>query len=171
MRMLWVALLLLASPFCLAQERPVRVGVVDMLRLIDNAPQMAAAKARLTREFAERDEQLKAQQERLRQLELSQRTRAGPPGSEEFERLAREIDVLRRSVERTRDRLRDELATRNREENDRVWQQINDAVAQYARDNDIDLVLPTPVLHVSARVDITDRVLDTLRQQARDAQQ
>jgi Skp family chaperone for outer membrane proteins len=39
-------------------------------------------------------------------------------------------------------------------------------VTQYARANDIDLVVPTPVLYASARIDITDRVLDLLRQQA-----
>jgi outer membrane protein len=99
---------------------------------------------------------------------MEQRLRGAAPSLPDIDAaaLGREIETLRRSIGRTQDRLRDDLAARNREERDRVWDQLNDAVAQYARANDIDLVLPSPVLYASARVDITDRVLDLLRQQA-----
>jgi outer membrane protein len=157
--------LLLAAPLS-AQERPARVAMVDMQRLLDSAPQMQQARARLTAEFAERDAALREQRDRLAQME--QRLRGAAPSLPDIDAaaLGREIETLRRSIGRTQDRLRDDLAARNREERDRVWDQLNDAVAQYARANDIDLVLPSPVLYASARVDITDRVLDLLRQQA-----
>ncbi|MCK7592624.1 OmpH family outer membrane protein [Pseudomarimonas salicorniae] len=151
-----------------AQERAQKIALVDMQRLLDEAPQMAAAKTRLTREFADRNADLVQQRSQLEQMQRRLREQGASMPQADAEQLARDIDVLRRALERAQDRLRDELAARNREERDRVWLQLNDTVAQYARDAGIDLVLPTPVLYASARVDITDRILDRLRQQARE---
>ena len=162
-------LLLLLCSLAVAQEPAPRIALVDMQRLLDEAPQMAAAKTRLTREFADRNADLERQRSQLEQMERRLREQGTAMPQDEGERLAGEIDVLRAALERARDRLRDQLATRNREERDRVWLQLNDAIAQYARDTGIDLVLPTPVLYASARVDITDRILDRLRRQAREA--
>ena len=162
------AMLVLLVP-CLslvAQERPARVALVDMQRLLDSAPQMQQARARLTAEFTERDAELGEQRRRLAQMEQRLREQSLQLPDADAAALSREADTLRRSIERTQNRLRDDLAARNRAERDRVWDQLNDAVAQYARANDIDLVVPTPVLYASARIDITDRVLDLLRQQA-----
>lgn len=147
----------------IAQDSAPRIGLVDMQRLLDEAPQMTEAKTRLTREFADRNAELQRQRSQLEQMELRLREQGPSMPQQQAEQLAREVDVLRRALERTQDRLRDELATRNREERDRVWLLLNEAVAQYARDSGIDLVLPSPVLYASARVDITDRVLDLLR--------
>ena len=46
----------------------------------------------------------------------------------------------------------------------RVWQQINDSVIEYARAQGFDLIVPSPVVYASTRIDITDAVLDKLRQ-------
>lgn len=161
-----VLVLLLSCLPLAAQERPARVALVDMQRLLDSAPQMQQARARLTAEFAERDAELGEQRRRLAQMEQRLREQSLQLPEADAAALSREADTLRRSIERTQNRLRDDLAARNRAERDRVWDQLNDAVAQYARANDIDLVVPTPVLYASARIDITDRVLDLLRQQA-----
>ena len=77
--------------------------------------------------------------------------------------LQRQADALRRSVERTRQRLREELRTRSEQEIDRTWPLINDAVADYAREQGYDLVVHSPVVYVSGRIDITDAVLERMR--------
>lgn len=159
--------LLLVVGLCMAQTP--RVAIVDMQRLLDEAPQMVAARERLTREFAPRDAELARQREQLRQMEGRLREQGGQMPAEAARRLAEEVEVLRRALERAEERLREELAARNREERDRVWGQLGEAVSRYARDNGIDLVLPTPVLYASARIDITDRVLDLLRRDAAEA--
>lgn len=162
-------LLVLLSSSLAAQDPATRIALVDMQRLLDEAPQMAAAKDRLTREFADRNAELQRQRGQLEQMERRLREQGNAMPGPDAEALGREVETLRRALQRARDRLRDELASRNREERDRVWLQLNDAVAQYARDAGIDLVLPSPVLYASARVDITDRVLDRLRRQVAEA--
>jgi len=55
------------------------------------------------------------------------------------------------------------------QETDNAWPLIEEAVADYAREQGFDLVLPGPVLYASGRIDITDRVLDRLRQSTQSA--
>ena len=148
-------------PAALAQPAPTRVGYVDMQRLLDNAPQVLAANARLKREFDTRDAELTADQARLAELDA----RLASGGAENVEALQRQADALRRSVERTRQRLREELRTRSDEEVDKTWPLINDAVADYAREQGYDLIVPSPVVYVSGRIDITNDVIERMQRE------
>lgn len=142
-----------------AQPAPTRVGYVDMKRLLDNSPQVLAANARLKQEFDARDAELKRDEARL--AELDGRIASG--GANAPDALQRQADALRRSVERTRQRLRDDLRTRSQEEVDRAWPLINDAIAEHAREQGYDLIVPSPQVYVSGRIDITDDVLERMR--------
>ncbi len=160
----WLRLLallpLLAITASTAQE-VARLAYVDMARLIDSAPQIVAGRARLAREFSEADARLRDDQRRLEALEA--RVAAGDETPEALDALTVEAMALRRSIERSRQRLSDELAARVQQETDRAWPQIEEAVSAYAREQGYDIVLQGPVLYASGRIDITDRVLERLR--------
>ena len=53
------------------------------------------------------------------------------------------------------------------QELDRSWREINDAVVEFAREQGFDLIVPSPVVYASTRVDITDQVLERLKKQYR----
>jgi outer membrane protein len=140
-----------------------RVAYVDTQRLLDNAPQILAARTRLQQEFDRRDSELKAEQARLAALDQRAQAEAATLAEPDLTALKRQADALRRSIERTQQRLREELNTRSDEEVDRVWPLISEVVAEYAREAGYDLVLQSPVVYASGRVDITERVLDRLK--------
>ena len=142
-----------------------RIAYVDMKRLLDNAPQLQAGREALAREFAQRDAELKAQESRLAGLEERQRREAALLPKAEADARQAEIDTLRRSIERTRSRMRDELSTRGQEEVRRRWDEIHDVVVAFARDGGYDLVVESPVIYASATIDITDEVLERLRRE------
>lgn len=142
---------------------PARIGYVDMKRLLDNAPQVVAGRNKLEREFSARDAALKADEQRLADLRHKQATLA----QAEADALQREIDALDRSIKRNRDAMRAELKTRSDQELDRSWREINDAVVAFAREQGYDLIVPSPVVFASPRVDITDRIIERLRREAR----
>jgi outer membrane protein len=144
---------------------PARIGYVDMKRLLDAAPQVVAGRHTLEREFAARDEALKADEKRAADLRARQASGAVAPGTPEADALQRELDALDRSIRRNRDALRAELKTRSDQELDRSWREINDTVVEFAREQGYDLIVPSPVIYASPRVDITDRILDRLRRQ------
>jgi outer membrane protein len=155
-------LLLLASVVALAQGAP-KIAYVDMKRLLDNAPQVAAARKTLETEFRARDQQL--QRETLRLAELREREKKDSALMPQSALLAlrREIENLDKTIIRTRTQLRDELKKRQDQELTAQWPLIHKAVGDYARKHGYDLVVHAPVLYASAQIDITDRILLELK--------
>lgn len=167
-RVLALALAALVLP-AMAQDAG-RIGYVDMKRLIDNSPQMLAARARLRLEFDARDAALKGDIAKLASLDARIQTEAASLPAVDLTALQREADTLRRSIERTKQRLQQELAARADEEIERTWPLIDEAVAEYAREAGLDLVVQSPQVFVSGRIDITERVLERLKRDQTQAQ-
>lgn len=165
--------LVLALGAAQAQERaaPSRIAYVDMKRLIDESPQVRGARARLQREFDAAIALLRGDEARLDELERRLAEASSSGDADTATRLRTQLDPLKRSVERTRERLRSDLDSRSEQEVERAWPLINEAIADYARSNNLDLVLSSGALYVSGRVDITDRVLELLERESVDEAQ
>ncbi len=78
-------------------------------------------------------------------------------------RLDRELREIRRSVNRQKEDLRDELSFRRTEEVQKLEGQINQAVDEIAHNNGYDLILSSPVLYADPSLDITQLILDQLK--------
>lgn len=151
--------LMLAGP-ALGQA-DVRIGYVDMKRLLDNAPQVLAGRAELDVEFRPRNEALLDDEERL--VEMEQEL-ADSNGLSTEQALAREREIrnLRRSIDRRREDLADELNFRRNAEIKSLGEEIELAVQTVAQREGYDLVLSSPVAFASDRIDITGQVLEFL---------
>lgn len=158
------AVLILLAAAALAQSA--RIGYVDMKRLIDQAPQVVESRRKLESEFRQRDAALQTEQARLLELEARERRDAAILPKAAADSLRREIGALRKSIERTRKRLAEELKARQDEEFNRQWPRLEAAVIAHARENQLDLVVQAPVMYASAQIDITDAVLARLRREA-----
>jgi outer membrane protein len=156
--------LVISAPLC-AQSPAIRIGYVDMKRLLDNAPQVVAGRQKLEREFAPRDSALNADETRLATLRSRYERDQASMDRSEADTLRREIDALDRSIKRNRDNLRSELKIRSDQELDRSWREINNAVVEFAREQGIDLIVPSPVVYASPRIDVTDHVLERLKRE------
>lgn len=157
-----LSLLALLPALAFAQNAAPKLGYVDVKRLLDNAPQMAESRSKLEREFAARDVALKADETKL--ASLRQRQEVASPT--DVDAIKREVDALERNIKRTREDLRGELNSRAGAERDRVWQKINNSVIEYAREQGYDVILPSPVIYASSRIDITEQVLERLKREA-----
>ena len=160
------ALLALAISFAALAADAAKIGYVDMKRLLDNAPQVIESRARLEKEFAARDVQLKADEAKLAEQEKRYARDAAIMAKADAEKLAAEIDALKRGTKRARDQLREELSTRTQDELSKRWPEIYDTVLEYSREQGYDLVVQAPVLYASPSIDITDAVLERLKRQA-----
>lgn len=140
-----------------------RIGYVDMKRLLDNAPQVVASRSTLEKEFAARDRALVADETRLEELRSRLQREEAIMTRDAADTLKREVNALDRAIRRKREELRTQLKTRTDQELDRSWQQINNAVVEYSREHGYDLIVPSPVVYASSRADITDAVLERLR--------
>lgn len=162
-RALLLSALMLASFAAAQAPSPARIGYVDMKRLLDNAPQVVAGRQKLEREFSTRDAALKADEKRAGDLRQRLAGNGAASAKVEATDLQREIDALDRSIKRNRDALRTDLKTRSDQELDRSWREINDAVVEFAREQGFDLIVPSPVVYASPKVDVTEQILDRLR--------
>ncbi len=157
--------LVVALLYCLVQASALadtaRIGYVDMKRLFDAAPQVVAARQALDQEFRPRNESLIRDENRLEQM---QRTLAQPDNLTGDQRLELEQDIrnLRRSIDRRREDLREELRFRTSTATKALEETIEVAVRQIAEELGYDLILTSPVAYAAPSVDITERILDWL---------
>jgi outer membrane protein len=150
--------MVVASP---ATAQQLRIGYVDMKQVLDLAPQVLAGREQLDLEFRPRNETIEFQERQVQ--EMDDRLQMGDLSEDARIRLDRELREMRRSVNRQREDLRDELSFRRTEEVQRLEGQINEAVQTVARDSGYDLILSSPVLYTDESLDITQLILDQLR--------
>lgn len=139
-----------------AQE--IRIGYVDMKRLLDNAPQVMAGREALDVEFRPLNDQLMIDEEALLRLEQELAAATGL-SVEQVNARQREIRNLQRSIERRREDLADDLNFRRNRQIKELGAEIEIAVQTVARREGYDLVLSSPVAYASATIDITEKVL------------
>lgn len=141
----------------------VQIGYVNMERLFDNAPQVVAAREALDQDFRPRNESLLADEARLDRM----RQRLGEARNLDAETrfdMEREIRNLSRSIDRRREDLSEELRFRTNAEKKALEETIELAIREVANNGSYDLILSSPVAFASPTIDITDQVLEWLRE-------
>jgi outer membrane protein len=158
-------LLLLLTLFVLvagpATAQQLRVGYVDMKRVLDNAPQVLAGREKLDLEFRPRNETIEFQERQVQSME--DRLAMGDLDVDARARLDRELREMHRNVNRQKEDLRDELSFRRTEEVQKLEEQINQTVQEIAVDSGYDLILSSPVVYADPSLDITQLILERLR--------
>lgn len=158
---LLVALLLVLMTAAPAGADSVRIGYVDMKRLFDSAPQVVAAREALDIEFRPRNQALINDEARLDEMQRALAEGDGLSAERRFE-LEADIRNLRRSVDRRRQDLREELRFRTSTATKALEETIEVAVRQVAEERGYDLILTSPVAYAAPGIDITDQILDWL---------
>jgi len=152
-------LIMLLAGAAMAQD--IRIGYVDMKRLLDNAPQVIAGRAELDIEFRPINDDLLADEARLLDMEQALANATGL-ASEQVAARQREIRNLDRLIERRREDLAEELNFRRNQQIKELGEEIEMAVQTVARREGYDLVLSSPVAYASEAINITDKVLSFL---------
>lgn len=155
------ALAMVAMP----AQAETRVGVVNTVRLMEEAPQAKAAQSNLETEFSPREKELLALQNEIRSLE-DRLSRDGAVMSEKQSgELERDILSKRRDLKRSQDEFRDDLNIRKNEVLSTLQRQMYDATVSLAKEKKFDVVLGQGVVYANDTVDITDQVLEKLKQE------
>jgi outer membrane protein len=140
-----------------------KVGVVNTVRLMEEAPQAKSAQSKIETEFAPREQELVNLQKSIRKLE-DRLSRDGAVMSEkESSKLEREILSKRRELKRTQDEFRDDLNIRKNEVLSKLQRQMYEATVALAKEKKYDIILGQGVVYSSDSVDVTNMVLDKLK--------
>lgn len=159
-----LAVLAVTSAPALAETK---VGVVDTVKLLEEAPQAKTAQADIETEFAPREQELVKLQKAIRELEDKAARDGAVMSEKESSKLEREILSKRRELKRTQDEFRDDLNIRKNEVLSKLQRQMYDATVSLAKEKDYDVILGQGVVYSSKSVDITELVLEKLKAQAK----
>lgn len=160
---LWWPVVCLAGLLCtgLASAQGAKIGYVDMKRLFAEAPQVQEVRANLDREFRPRNEAVLADEQRIASME-AELSSDNALSLADRNAMETEIRNLRRSIQRRREDLQEELRFRTNSETTALEETIELAVEEVAKSGGYDLILTSPVAYASASLDITQDVLDWL---------
>ncbi|HHG90699.1 MAG TPA: OmpH family outer membrane protein [Devosia sp.] len=156
--------LLLCQPVW-AEE--IKIGFVNVARVLQQAPQAEKAKKRLEREFAPRDKRLVAMQKELQKLEEKLARDAAVMSDSERRKLEREILAKQRELKRAREEFREDFNLRRNEELGKLQRQVFEAIKSLAKEESYDLLLTDGVVYASDKVDVTAKILKRLQDLAK----
>ena len=139
-----------------------RIGFVDIPYLIDRAPQALEAEQRLEAEFAPRQEELEIQRAELAQIAAKLADASLELAEAEYAQLDRESRSLERRIKRSEQDFREELNIQKNNEFKQVRILVLEAIAQFGEKHDYDLIVSDGVLYANKRIDVTERILDSL---------
>lgn len=145
-----------------AQE--LKLGFVDTAYVLKKAPQADAARKKLEKEFAPREEKIVAMQKQLKKIEESV-TKNAPVMSEiERKKAEREVLSLQRDIKRAKEEFNEDLNLRRNDELGRLQKIVFDAIVRVANKQNYDLILGDSVLFANKRVNVTNLILEQLKE-------
>ena len=142
-----------------------KVGVVNTVQLMEEAPQAKAAQSNIETEFAPREQELVSLQNSIRKLEEKLSRDGAVMSEKESSKLERDILSKRRDLKRSQDEFRDDLNIRKNEVLSKLQRQMYEATVALAKEKKYDVILGQGVVYSSKNVDVTDMVLEKLKAQ------
>ena len=142
-----------------------KVGVVNTVQLMEEAPQAKAAQSNIETEFAPREKELVSLQKNVRKLEEKLARDGAVMSEKESSKLERDILSKRRDLKRSQEEFRDDLNIRKNEVLSKLQRQMYEATVSLAKEKKYDVILGQGVVYSSDNVDVTDMVLEKLKAQ------
>ncbi len=161
----WVLFLglILVANVCTAE---LKVGFVNVPRVLEKAPQASAAKKRLEKEFAPRDKLLVSQQKEIKKLEEKLMRDQAVMGESERRSLEKEIISKKREAKRAQEEFSEDFNIRRNEELGKLQRRIYEAIKGLAKEENYDLLLTDGVIYASDKVNVTGRIQEKLKEMA-----
>jgi outer membrane protein len=145
-----------------ANAAEVKIGFVNVPRVLEKAPQADKAKKDLEKEFSPRDKRLLAEKKKIKKLQDKLKRDAAVMSEDERRKLERDIMSKSRDVKRTQDEFREDFNIRRNEELGKLQKKVYEAIKRLAKKEKYDLLLTEGVVYASSAVDVTKKVQDQL---------
>lgn len=149
----------------IASAAEIKIGYVNAVKVIEQAPQREAALKKLEAEFTPRDKKLVAMQQEIRKAEEDlEKNRLVMKDIERRDKES-QLGALKRDLRRETQEFREDLNARRNEELAALQKMVQQVIVEIAKQENYDLILEGAV-YASSSVDITDKVLEKLTKRA-----
>lgn len=165
MQQMWKVLvgIVLMSAFSLqATAQEIKIGVVNVNVLMEQAPQAKVAMDALQEEFAPRQRTILAKQKEFEDMTEKAQRDAAVMGETERRNVEKDLRDLQRDLQRMQEEFREDLNLRRNEELGNLQRSLLKEVQDYAEASGFDLIVGDGVLYASSAVNITELVLEAM---------
>lgn len=145
-----------------ASAAELKVGYVQVDKILQEAPQTSESGKKLEREFSPRTQELDRMQKQIKDLEAALDKDSLTMSESDRRNKERDVSNLKLEFQRKQRELREDINLRKNEELSGLQDRINKAVTSVAETDGYDLVVYSGVAYASKKVDITDKVLKSL---------
>jgi outer membrane protein len=139
-----------------------KVGYVQVDKILKEAPQTAESGKKLEREFSPRSLELDKMKKQIAAIEAELDKEALTLSNTERRNKQRKASNLKIEFQRKQRELREDINIRKNEELSILQDRINNAVKTVSEADGYDLVMYSGVAYASTKIDITDKVLKLL---------
>lgn len=157
--------LLVAGVFSVAanaQAAELKIGYVQVDKILQEAPQTAESGKKLEKEFGPRTAELDRLQKQIRDLETALEKDSLTMSEADRRNKERDASNLKIEFQRKQRELREDVNLRKNEELGVLQDRINKAVTSVSEAEGYDLVVYGGVAYANKKIDITDKVLKSL---------
>lgn len=151
-----------AASMQVAGAAELKVGYVQVDKILQEAPQTAESGKKLEKEFSPRSQELERLQKQIRDLETSLDKDSLTMSETDRRNKERDASNLKIEFQRKQRELREDVNLRKNEELAALQDRINKAVSAVSEAEGYDLVIYGGVAYASKKIDITDKVLKSL---------
>jgi outer membrane protein len=160
-------LALLLATVAGVQAAELKIGFVNAAQVLDESPQAAAARSSLEKEFSPRDKALIESRKTLSDLEERLMRDGAIMSESERGKLERDILARKRDLKRKQEEFREDLNIRRNESFDKLRRRVFEVIVDIAKQDNYDLIVSDGVVYAAERVDITDKVIERLKQESK----
>ena len=164
MKKLLTRLLVLSALAFSAQTNAadLKIGYVQVDKILQEAPQTAESSKKLEKELAPRSQELERMQKQIKDIETALDKDALTMSETDRKNKERDASNLKIDCQRKQRELREDINLRKNEELASLQDRINKAVTSVSESEGYDLVVYGGVAYANKKIDITDKVLKSL---------
>lgn len=145
-----------------AYATDLKVGYVQVDKILQEAPQTAESGKKLEKEFSPRTQDLDKMSKQIKDMESSLEKDSLTMSETDRKNKERDVANLKIDFQRKQRELREDVNLRKNEELGSLQDRINKAVTSVSETEGYDLVVYGGVAYASKKIDITDKVLKVL---------
>ena len=144
-----------------------KIGVINMARIMEEAPQAEVARDSMQKEFAPRERDLVELQKSIRSADEKLARNGAIMSESERGKMERDILAKKRDFQRDQEAFRDDLTFKRNEILEKLQRELIGIIQTYAKGEKFDVLLAEGVVYMSQSVDVTDQVLAELKKKSK----
>ncbi len=146
----------------IAWPQQLKIGYVNVVKVIEEAPQGDAALKKLESEFGPRDRQLRTTRSNVASLEDELEKNELVTKESERREKERQLRDLKRKLKRETQEFREDYSVRRNEELRELEKIVHKAIVEIAKSDNYSLIIHQGVVYADNQTDITEHVLKKL---------